>query len=164
MTRSRRVMAILAAALAAGLLGAQEHVAAGIAQKTIGEVLRRREGAGPARFDLLPADHVVSGDQVVYTVEIRNTTTQPRGGVVAVTPVPDKMVYVSGSATGPGCEVEFSVDGGVSFGKQGELNIKLPAAQSRQAVAADYTHIRWRLKYALNGMSTAYAHFRAVLK
>jgi len=137
---------------------------AGVVQRTTGELLARRPGGGPVRFDLSPADHVVSGDQVVYTVEIRNTTRHAIDAIVAVTPIPEKMKYIGGSATGPGCDVDFSVDGGVSFDSADHLTIPLPAGQFRPAVAADYTHIRWRLKFALRGLATALARFRAVLK
>lgn len=154
----------LLAGLAVGTAAAQSVTPAGITQKTIGELQARRAGGGPARFDLSPADHVVSGDQVVYTVEIRNTTAHPIEGVVAVSPIPEKMTYLAGSASGPGCDIEFSVDGGGSFAAARDLIIKLPAGQSRPAVAADYTHIRWKLKFALSGRATAYARFRAVLK
>lgn len=137
---------------------------AGVTQKTTGELLTRRPGGGPVRFDLSPADHVVSGDQVVYTVEIRNTTHQAIAGIIAVTPIPEKMRYVGGSATGPGCEIDFSVDGGMSFDSPDHLTIPLPAGKSRPAGPGDYTHIRWRLQFALKGMATALARFRAVLK
>jgi hypothetical protein len=34
----------------------------------------------------------------------------------------------------------------------------------RLATAADYTHIRWRLKHALQAKAMALARFRAVVK
>ncbi|MBS0612965.1 MAG: DUF11 domain-containing protein [Proteobacteria bacterium] len=154
----------LLAVLAAGAAAAQNVAPAGISQTTTGELQTRRAGGGPVRFDLSPANHVVSGDELVYTVEIRNTTPHPIEGVVAVSPIPEKMTYLAGSASGPGCDIEFSVDGGGSFAAAKDLTIKLPAGQSRPAVAADYTHIRWKLKFALSGRATAYARFRAVLK
>lgn len=146
------------------LPAAAQTLPAGVTQRTTGELLTRRPGGGPVRFDLAVADHVVSGDQVVYTVEIRNTTQHAIDGISAVTPVPEKMTYIAGSASGPGCEVDFSVDGGVNFDSPDHLTIQLPAGRSRPAVAADYTHIRWRLQFPLRGLATALARFRAVLR
>lgn len=151
-------------ALTAGSAQAQSVPPAGITQKTVGELERRKDDGGIVRYTLLPADHVVGGDQLVYTVEIRNTTNRPVAQVVAVSPIPQRMSYVAGSAAGPGCDIEFSVDGGVNFGKPQDLSIALPAGQSRPAMAADYTHIRWKLKYPLSGSAIAYARFRALLK
>jgi uncharacterized repeat protein (TIGR01451 family) len=154
---------VLVGTLAASLVQAQNVAAAGITQKTIGE-LETRDAQTGRRFVLTPADRVVGGDRLVYTVEIRNITARPIEQILAVSPIPARMVYVEGSATGPGCEIDFSVDGGASFGAPKSLLVKLPGGQFRPAVVADYTHIRWKLQFALSGSSTAYARFRAVLK
>lgn len=143
---------------------AQNAAPAGITQKTLGELETRNEQGGIVRYTLTPADHVVSGDRVVYTVEIHNGTAHPIESAVAISPIPERMSYLADSAAGPGCDIDFSVDGGVSFGKPQALTIKLPAGQTRPATAADYTHIRWKMKFALQGGSTAYARFRAILK
>ena len=84
--------------------------------------------------------------------------------VVVISPILERVTYVAESAVGPGCDIDFSADGGQTFGRPSELTVKLPAGQSRTATAADYTHIRWKLRYALSGTSTAFARFSAVLK
>lgn len=137
---------------------------AGITLHTFAEVEKRRTDTSVARYALTPADHVVAGDQLVYTVEIRNATPTARDGVTVTNPIPERMSYIAASATGPGCDIEFSVDGAVTFGKPDALVIALPAGRTRPATAADYTHIRWKLKYALSGNTTAFARFRATLK
>jgi uncharacterized repeat protein (TIGR01451 family) len=150
--------------LAAGVAAGQSGSPAGITQRTIGELETRNTDGAIVRYTLSPADHVVGGDQLVYTVEIRNTTNRSVGQVVAISPIPGRMSYVAGSAAGPGCEIDFSVDGGTSFGKPEDLVIALPAGKARPAAAADYTHIRWRLKFPLSASAIAYARFRALLK
>ncbi len=155
--------------LAVGLTGfgsvwAQSAQPAGITLNTFAEVEKKRTDSVVERYLLTPADHVVAGDQLVYTVEIRNTTTHSRDGVTVTNPIPERMGYIASSAAGPGCDIDFSVDGALSFAKPEGLLITLPAGRTRPATAADYTHIRWKLKYALSGNTTAFARFRATLK
>jgi uncharacterized repeat protein (TIGR01451 family) len=128
------VLAVLS--LAAAPASAQSVAPAGITQKTVGELERRKSDGGIVRYTLLPADHVVGGDQLVYTVEIRNTTNHPIGQVVAISPIPERMGYVAGSAAGPGCDIDFSVDGGANFGKPQDLLIALPAGQTHISVGS----------------------------
>lgn len=160
----RGLPVFLVAVLIAVPVKPQSVAPAGITQKTIGELETRQVDAAGVRYLLRPADRVVGGDRLVYTVEIRNTSTQAIEQVVAISPIPQRMSYVAESATGPGCDIDFSVDGGANFGIPSQLLILMPAGRSRPAVAADYTHIRWKFKYALSANASAYARFRAVLK
>jgi uncharacterized repeat protein (TIGR01451 family) len=113
---------------------------------------------------LAPAKRVVSGDRVLYTLEVRNTapTTAPPPRVDF--PIPTHTWYVPGSAVGPVTEITYSVDGGNSFDR--EENLRMPAANGelRTAVAHDYTHIRWQLKNSLKANSVAFVRFRVVVK
>jgi hypothetical protein len=113
---------------------------------------------------LAPAKRVVSGDRVLYTLEVRNTaaTTAPPPRVDF--PIPTHTWYVPGSAVGPVTEITYSVDGGVSFDR--EENLRMPAAngEMRTAVAHDYTHIRWQLKNSLKANSVAFVRFSVVVK
>ncbi|MFO1468137.1 MAG: hypothetical protein U1F35_17115 [Steroidobacteraceae bacterium] len=156
--------AVLSMGVLAGLAAAQSVSPKGVTQRIVGELEIRHEQGGIARYDFAPADHVVGGDHLLYTVEIRNTTGRALDQVVVISPIPERVTYVAESAVGPGCDIDFSADGGQSFGRPSELTVKLPAGQSRVATAADYTHIRWKLRYELSGTSTAFARFRAVLK
>jgi uncharacterized repeat protein (TIGR01451 family) len=132
--------------------------------KAIAEVEVTTSQDGHDVVVLAPADRVVPGDAVIYTLEIRN-----RGAADIVRPVisravPAHMVYVADSATGPGAEVTYSVDGGVTFGHPEGLRVMSSEGRSRRAVASDYTHIRWNLRMTLKSKSVAYARFRAVVK
>jgi uncharacterized repeat protein (TIGR01451 family) len=128
--------------------------------KAIAEVESKSIVHGREVTKLIPADRVVPGDQVIYTLEVRNSGAALDAPVV-VHPVPEHMRYVADSAVGPGAEVSYSVDGGRSFDRAENLKVPGKDGEPRPAVAADYTHIRWRLKNSLKANSVAFVRFRA---
>jgi uncharacterized repeat protein (TIGR01451 family) len=113
---------------------------------------------------LVPAKRVVSGDRVLYTLEVRNTgpTTAPPPQVDYA--IPTHTRYVVESAVGPGTEITFSVDGGLNFDRPENLRVSGANGDLRGAVAADYTHIRWQLKNSLKANSVALVRFRVLVK
>ena len=111
-----------------------------------------------------PADRLVPGDQVVYTLEIRNTSTMSRPPPSVDYPVPEHVRYVADSAVGAGAEVTFSVDGGHTYARPENLFVTGADGRKRPATVDDYTHIRWQLKHILKGNSVAFARFLAVVK
>jgi uncharacterized repeat protein (TIGR01451 family) len=133
-----------------------------VAIRAVAEVeVRTKEPGRPAQ--LARADRVVSGDQVIYTLEVRNTAAATVHAPTVTYAVPAHMRYVADSAVGPGAEVSFSVDGGRSFGSP--ENLEIPTANGlRAAAAADYTHIRWQLANDLKANSVAFVRFRALVK
>lgn len=142
----------------------QTAVADALAVRTIAEVESKVTLGGREIVKLVPADRVVPGDRVIYTLEVRNVgaTTVPAPSVT--NPIPEHMLYIAESAVGPGAGVTYSVDGGHSFGAAESLKVAAPDGQVRSAVAADYTHIRWQLKNGLKANSVAFVRFRAVVK
>jgi uncharacterized repeat protein (TIGR01451 family) len=149
---------VLAAAAAAQPIGNA------IAIKTIAEVETTISLNGREALKLVPADRVVPGDQVVYTLEIRNTGARAVPAPSVPFEIPEHMRYVADSAAGPGAEVTYSVDGGHTYDRAENLKVPGPKGQMRLATAADYTHIRWQLKHSLKANSAAFARFRAVVK
>lgn len=119
---------------------------------------------GRARKSLVPADRVVPGDEVYYTLEIRNTGPMALPPPTVDYPIPAHMRYVPSSAVGAGADVSFSIDGGRSFDRPENLKVADPNGTERPASPADYTHIRWQLKHILKANSVALARFRAVVK
>jgi uncharacterized repeat protein (TIGR01451 family) len=113
---------------------------------------------------LAPAKRVVSGDRVLYTLEVRNTgpTTAPPPRVDYA--VPAHTWYVTESAVGPGTEITFSVDGGLNFDRPENLRMPGVDGEMRGAVGTDYTHIRWQLKNSLKANSVAFVRFRVLVK
>jgi uncharacterized repeat protein (TIGR01451 family) len=132
--------------------------------KAIAEVEITAVERGREIVRLLPADRVVPGDQVIYTVEIRNQGAMTLPPPKVDYPIPEHMRYVEDTAAGPGADVSFSVDGGRTFDRAESLKVTGVDGRKRPATAADYTHIRWQLKHTLKGNSVAFARFRAVVK
>lgn len=120
--------------------------------------------SGHERIKLVPADRVVPGDEIVYTVEIRNPGAMALPPPRVDYPIPEHTRYVADSATGPGAEVSFSVDGGRTFDRPERLMVAGGDGRARAATPADYTHIRWQLKHILKGNAVAFARFRVVVK
>ena len=135
-----------------------------ISVKAIAEVEQSSQAQGRDTTKLTPAERVVSGDTVIYTLEVRNTAPISVPRPVVTYPIPTHMTYTVDSAVGPGAEVTYSVDAGRSFDAPENLRIQEPGGQVRAATAADYTHIRWQLKNALKGNSVAFVRFRARAK
>jgi uncharacterized repeat protein (TIGR01451 family) len=137
--------------------------------KSIAEVLSRATEpksaqGGHAVAELVPADRVVPGDRVIYTLEVRNSGATAVDAPNFSYPIPEHMRYVADSAVGPGAEVSYSVDGGHNFARAENLKVKGPDGKLRPAVAADYTDIRWQLKNSLKANSVAFVRFRTLVK
>jgi uncharacterized repeat protein (TIGR01451 family) len=139
--------------------------------------LGRADGPDPATLDvkataavrrdpggLVPADRVVPGEEVFYTLEIRNIGTKPLPPPTVDFAIPEHMRYIANSAVGAGAEVSYSIDGGHTFDRAENLSVVAAGGDARLATPADYTHIRWRLKHALQAKAMALARFRAVVK
>jgi hypothetical protein len=107
------------------------------------------------------ADKVVPGVEVIWAVSANNICKQPSDKVTINNAVPAHMTYVASSATGPGADITFSLDG-KSFGNTDQLTVQENGA-SRKARADEYKHIRWIFKNSLQPGATALASFRAVL-
>ena len=153
------LVALSMAAFAAGQVPASP-----LAIRSIAEVESRSLVAGREVVKLIPADRVVPGDRVIYTLEVRNTGATSLDAPIVTHPVPEHMRYVADSAVGPGAEVSYSVDGGRSFGRAENLKVPGVDGQPRRALAADYTDIRWQLKNSLKANSVAFVRFRALVK
>jgi uncharacterized repeat protein (TIGR01451 family) len=154
--------ALLALCVAARAPG--EEPAAPLAVRSIAEVESKAIEGGREVVKLIAADRVVPGDRVIYTLEVRNTGPTALDTPVVTEPVPEHMRYVADSAIGPGAEVTYSVDGGHRFDRAENLEVPGKAGRPRPATAADYTHIRWRLKNSLKANSVAFVRFRALVQ
>lgn len=132
--------------------------------KAIAEVELRILEQGRETSKLVPADRVVPGDRVFYTLEVRNTLSAVVAAPTVTYPIPEHTQYLADSAVGPRAEVSFSVDGGRSFDAPENLKVQTPEGPSRAAVAADYTDIRWQLKKDLKGHAVAFLRFRVLVK
>ncbi|MFQ5609269.1 MAG: hypothetical protein ACE5F8_03265 [Woeseiaceae bacterium] len=136
-----------AAILASGTLAAQEKDYIEV-ETTVHKEVTVETDDGKRETTLVPAEKVVPGERVVYTIKFRNVGDEPADNVVITNPISDSLVFVAGSATNPGARVEFSIDGGQSFAVANELRISVNGVE-RPASARDYTHVRWVMQTAL---------------
>jgi hypothetical protein len=101
-------------------------------------------------------------DELIVSVRFTNVSDHVVDSIRITSPVPADVQYVPRSASGPGSEVLFSVDGGRSFGRPEELMLTAADGTVRGADAADYTHVRWILRAPLDAGAAGVARFRAV--
>jgi uncharacterized repeat protein (TIGR01451 family) len=161
-----RLAALLASLMAALGAGAQMPVPApapALQVTTTAELEQVQTSIGRPSVRLLPADHVVPGDLLIYTLKVRNVGSEPVAVPQFVAPIPLHTSYVADSAVGPGASVQYSVDAGETFDTPQNLKVRGEGGALRPATAADYTHIRWTLQHPLKPKSVAYARFRAKL-
>ena len=113
-------------------------------------VVEKLEPAAPParpapRF--VPAGRLEAGDEVHYTIRVRNPGDRPVSDAEVTKRLPFGLRYVPGSATGPACDIQYSADGGETFvAKQPD---------------GEFTHLRWVLRRPLPPGSTALLRFRA---
>jgi uncharacterized repeat protein (TIGR01451 family) len=133
-----------------GLAAAGAAVATGSDPLETAIEVEKLEPADPplrpqARF--VPPARLEAGDEVHYTIRVRNPGQRPVTGVQVTKRMPFGLRYLPGSATGPASDVEFSSDGGKSF--------------TASAQGGEFTHLRWTLRRPLPPDSTALLRFRA---
>ena len=111
----------------------------------------------------IPAERLNAGDEVHYTVRVRNPGKQAVDTVVVTKRLPFGVRYLRGSATGPAAEVQFSIDGGKTFATPEALVRAAGGSKKmqRKPLENDYTHVRWVLSRPLGPASTALLRFRA---
>jgi len=152
------VLASLRVANAAPAIGAEST--AGLLVETVAE--RRVQQSGNVEY--VRADKLRVGDEIFYTLRIRNASANPLPDAVVVKAIPRNTRYVGNTATGPAAVIDFSVDGGSVFGIPEQLSVRAAGGVARAATPDDYTHIRWRLRHPLAAGATALLRFRAVFQ
>lgn len=118
--------------------------------------------AGETETRLVAAEQVLPGEKVVYTITFTNVGNEPADDVVVTNPIDASLTYIDGSVFGAGMRIEFSADGGQTFGSRDQLMVTENGAE-RPAAAEDYTHIRWTLEGDLDAGSTGVARFSATV-
>lgn len=109
---------------------------------------------------LVPATTLSQGQVIYYTVRITNPTPVFANNVVVSQMIPANTIYLENSAVGPGADVEFSIDGAVTFARAADLKLE----DGTRAPPERYTHIRWRLRNPLAPGAMALARFRATFR
>jgi uncharacterized repeat protein (TIGR01451 family) len=122
------------------------------------------EGAGGQEIRRwIPAERLNAGDEIHYTVRVRNPGKQAVDTIVVTKRLPFGVHYLRGSAAGPAAEVQFSTDGGKTFATPEALARAAGGGKKgqRKPLEKDYTHVRWVLSKPLGPASTALLRFRA---
>ena len=130
------------------------------------EVQKLEVSAGPGGQEIrrwVPAERLNAGDEIHYTLRVRNPGKQAVDTIVVTKRLPFGVRYLRGSATGPAVEVQFSVDGGDTFATPEMLARAAGGSKKgqRKPLENDYTHVRWVLRKPLGPGSTALLRFRA---
>jgi uncharacterized repeat protein (TIGR01451 family) len=148
---------VIMTTLATGVLASE---AVELRTQLIAEVRETLNVEGRPLYRMVPATRLSQGQVVYYTVRITNPTPVFANNVVVSQRVPANTLYMEGSATGPGAEIEFSVDGGVTFARPEDLKLD----DGTRAPPERYTHIQWRLRNPLAPGAVALARFRATFR
>ncbi len=137
--RARRVGVLLAFGAALTSLPATAQVTLATAVSKVETTL---DADGRSRRELVPAEAVVPGEELRYTITFENTGGVPvdAGRIVVTNPIPEGTRYVPGSAGGEGTSVEYSTDG-ESFGP-GEPAAAGPGPDGG-AAGGEVRSIRW---------------------
>jgi uncharacterized repeat protein (TIGR01451 family) len=119
---------------------------------------------GKKTFKLEPAEKVLPGDLIVYTIRYENRGTEAATSIAIRNPIPKQMRYREGSAAGENSEISYSVDSGKTFGKASQLIVVNDDGSTRPAVAEDYNVILWTLRDPVAPGQNGYASYQAQLK
>jgi uncharacterized repeat protein (TIGR01451 family) len=164
MNRNTLITVFASLVLAAYASAAVAAGASPILVKTVGEKEQLSVVDGKTTTTLVAADKIVPGDTVLYTVTVENQGKQPAQNVAVNNPIAEHMVYVEGSAYAPGMDISFSTDGGKTWADAAHVSIKGQDGASHEAIAADYTHLRFALKGPLAPGAVAIARYKAKLQ
>ena len=108
---------------------------------------------------------VVPGDRVVFILNVVNSGGAPASGFRATNPIPGPITFVTVTEDW----AEVSVDGGTNWGKLAAMTVKVKAADTgvettREATAADVTHVRWIFSNAIAPGAKTAVSYRGVVK
>jgi uncharacterized repeat protein (TIGR01451 family) len=114
-----------------------------------------------------PAELVLPGATIVYTVTAKNTGSEPADDVVLENAISEHTTYILGSngdSIGKhAVNTTFSVNGGESYSAAGELLVQ-EGGTKRSALGSDYTHVRWVLNQPIVAGESIQVWFKAKLK
>lgn len=146
-----RVLSVLPVLAAlTGAVGVQAGAGGTLVLEAVAEIEVVQEYADGSRTLVrVPAETVVPGDEVVYTLLYDNRGEDPADDVFITNPIPEHMEFRRAADSPPGVEIVYSVDGGEVFAPLSDLRVTDGAGRSRGALPADCTHIRWLFRRPL---------------
>lgn len=117
---------------------------------------------GKAAKRLVPADKIVPGDEVIWTITAKNVCDTAAANIVIANPVPEHMSYVANSAMGVGTTITYSLDG-QQFAPASELTTKGDDGSERPARANEIRAIRWAYTAPFSKGASAFVRYRATV-
>lgn len=93
----------------------------------------------------MPAELVVPGETVVYTVNFVNDSEAPATDLVLAMPIPSDVRFLEGSADRDGAKVLYSADGGETYAVREAVEIPAVGGGTRTARSEDITHVQWTI-------------------
>ena len=111
-----------------------------------------------------PAEMVVPGERIVYTLNFTNDDKAAATDLVLTMPVPSEIKFLDGSATQSGVATVYSADGGKTFASRNVVRRIGLDGVARSANAEDITHIRWTVAGPVAVGETGNLSFKGTLK
>ena len=155
-------LAMLTASVALPVLSAPVYALT--ASQTVEREVVTKNADGTVTVKREAADIVTPGDKVIYTIHYMNEDAQPANDIVLVMPIPEAIKFIDGSADSEKAISVYSTDGGKTFAKRKDLQVKLPNGKFRPARAEDITHVRWTVKEAIAQNESGTLSFSGLLK
>lgn len=153
----------LAAALLLLPLGsAFAHARPELQMKMVTEKEITVTAGGKTVLKRVPASNSARGEVLIYTLNYKNVGDEKTTLVNVDNPLPAGTRYLPDSASGANAQVNFSVDGGKTYGSPDKLVVQ-KSGKKLKAGADDYTTIRWTLGEIKPGQSGQLG-FRAQVK
>ena len=118
---------------------------------------------GEMEVKRVPAEKVIPGDVIMYTIYYSNKGTKPAEEVVIINPIPEHMIYKINSAHGKGTVITYSVDDGKTYTIPEDLKVSDDMGRNRPAKVSDFTHIRWAIAEPLEAGTSGLVGFLAIL-
>ncbi|MEN8134633.1 MAG: hypothetical protein ABFS18_03740 [Thermodesulfobacteriota bacterium] len=116
-----------------------------ISEKEVEEIIDGREVKSR-----IVTSEIEPGETLIFTMKYANKGDERAINVVIGNPIPKDSIYVVGSASGIGSEIEFSIDDGKTFNLPSLLTYEVnnPSGEQIQMTASpeQYTNIRWTVK------------------
>lgn len=158
--KTRTILSTIAISAMAFAVPAAALTATQIVEKEV--VIQNQDGS--TQTQRLPAESVIPGERIVYTLRYLNDGAEPATDLVMTMPVPKEVTFIDGSAERAGAKTVYSVDGGETFAPRESLQVRGFDGATRPAKAEDITHVKWTVTGPVQSAEAGELVFKGVLK
>ena len=146
-------------ALSSSLMAAEEQIKVWSTAET--KVTSEKDGKKVEKN--VPVKKLLPGKIVYYSTFFQNTSKTSVDGISIINPIPKSTLFIKGSAWGENSTVNYSADGGKTWGKAGEIKKKGKDGKMVVAKETEFTHIRWKHTGPLKAGTTRKTGFQVKL-